>query len=122
MCLTKRSDEPGFFLNAIWVRLTGCGSSVFRDGIFFDVDEYEVLFCSVNPKKGKLVYETSFVAANLFTANGIRVPLENRKRHISALHFLTDEELNLMKRKGVNVVILPNWHSQQPSQTRIFQE
>ncbi|MFH1346641.1 MAG: hypothetical protein ABIH10_00095 [Spirochaetota bacterium] len=89
------------YSNVIRVGSTGHKVLVFRNNAMTDVEEFQILFCDVEPEKGELTYDTNTVAAKLFE----KTPLTSNI-HISSRRFITEEELSLMEERGVEVVII----------------
>lgn len=96
----------GKYSNVIRVESTGRKVSIAHDGALVDVEEFKVISCDVEPEKGTLIYDVNAAAAKFSEHCGMKTPTTGSVNvQIGSRRFVTEQELGLMKKKNVKVII-----------------
>jgi len=72
-----------------------------------DVKEYFVVSSDVGPEKGILEYDANICVLHGLAQGGVdisKIPRSTRK-HINNLKWVTEEEVDLLKKRGITVTI-----------------
>ncbi len=93
------------YSNVIRVVSTGHEFSVLWQGVMIDVEQFLILSCDIDPEKGMLTYDVNLAARKLAFQAGIKFPPASKNVHISSLSLVTELELELMKERGVDVIV-----------------